>query len=120
MSECGRMDVHLEQRVNIKFCVKLGKTATQTYELLRGAYGNETSRVRVFEWHKRFVSGRTSVKDDTRQGRPAASWNENNVARIREIVQQDRTITVRMLSNALDISKTTRHQILHETWGNES
>ncbi|XP_054928127.1 protein GVQW3-like [Dermacentor andersoni] len=109
------MDVHLEQRVNIKFCVKLDKTATQTYELLRDAYRNETlSRARVFEWHKRFVSERTLVEDDTRQGRPATSRNENNVALIREIVQQDRTITLRMLSDALDISKTTCQQILRE------
>ncbi|XP_037529103.1 zinc finger protein OZF-like [Rhipicephalus sanguineus] len=57
------------------------------------------------------------VEDDTRQGRLAASRNENNVARIREIVQQDRTITVCTLSNALDISMTTCHQILHENLG---
>ena len=34
-----RMDVQFEQRVNIKFCVKLGKTATETLQLLRDAYG---------------------------------------------------------------------------------
>jgi hypothetical protein len=36
-----RMDVRFEQRVNIKFCVKLGKTATETLQLLRDAYGDE-------------------------------------------------------------------------------
>jgi hypothetical protein len=36
-----RMDVRFEQRVNIKFCVKLGKTATETLHLLRDAYGDE-------------------------------------------------------------------------------
>ena len=47
-----RMDVQFEQRVNIKFCVKLGKTATETLQLLRDAYGDEAlSRARVFEWH---------------------------------------------------------------------
>jgi hypothetical protein len=34
-----RMDVQFEQRVNIKFCVKLGKTATETLQLLRDACG---------------------------------------------------------------------------------
>jgi hypothetical protein len=29
-----RMDVRFEQRVNIKFCVKLGKTATEALQLL--------------------------------------------------------------------------------------
>jgi hypothetical protein len=35
------MDVRSEQRVNIKFCVKLGKAATETLQLLRDAYGDE-------------------------------------------------------------------------------
>jgi hypothetical protein len=36
-----RMDVRFEQRVNIKFCVRLGKTATETLHLLCDAYGDE-------------------------------------------------------------------------------
>jgi hypothetical protein len=36
-----RMDVRFKQRVNIKFCVRLGKTATETLQLLRDAYGDE-------------------------------------------------------------------------------
>jgi hypothetical protein len=36
-----RMDVRFEQRVNIKVCVKLGKTASETLQLLRDAYGDE-------------------------------------------------------------------------------
>jgi hypothetical protein len=36
-----RMDVRFEQRVDIKFCVKLGKTATESLQLLRDAYGDE-------------------------------------------------------------------------------
>jgi hypothetical protein len=37
----GRMDVQFEQRVIIKFCVELGKTATETFQLLRDAYGDK-------------------------------------------------------------------------------
>ena len=48
----------IEQRINIKFCVKLGKTATETLKMLRDVYGaSSMSRTRVFEWHKRFVEG---------------------------------------------------------------
>jgi hypothetical protein len=35
------MNVPFEQGVNINFCVKLGKTATETLQLLRDAYGDE-------------------------------------------------------------------------------
>jgi hypothetical protein len=38
---CYKNGRRFEQRVNIKFCVKLGKTATETLQLLRDAYGDE-------------------------------------------------------------------------------
>ncbi|PSN41271.1 hypothetical protein C0J52_14334 [Blattella germanica] len=48
----------LEQRANIKICVKLQKSATKTYEMLKESYGNEAmSRTRCFELHSRFKIG---------------------------------------------------------------
>jgi hypothetical protein len=45
----------MEQRLAIKFLVKLKKTATETFEMLKSAYGEEyLSRTSVFEWHERF------------------------------------------------------------------
>jgi len=44
------MDVKLEQRADIKFCMKLGKSGAETFEMIRRAYGNEAmSRARCFE-----------------------------------------------------------------------
>jgi hypothetical protein len=40
----------MEQRVAIKFCVKLQKIATETFERLKGAYGEEClTRTSEFE-----------------------------------------------------------------------
>jgi hypothetical protein len=51
----------MEQRAAINFCVKLKKTATEKFEMLRSAYGPEgLSRTSVFEWHKRFRSSSES------------------------------------------------------------
>jgi hypothetical protein len=36
------MDSKIEQRVCIKFCVKLGKSATETLEMLREAFGEHS------------------------------------------------------------------------------
>ncbi|KYN42047.1 hypothetical protein ALC56_03516 [Trachymyrmex septentrionalis] len=56
-----------EQRINVKFLVKLKKTPTECYKLLKEAYGeNSLSRARVFEWYKRFSEGRESTEDDQR------------------------------------------------------
>ncbi|KAH6929692.1 hypothetical protein HPB50_004762 [Hyalomma asiaticum] len=60
-----------------------------------------------------------SVVDSTRMGRPATSQSENNVARIREIVQQGRAIMASMLSDALDISKKVWYQILRKNLGKQ-
>jgi len=66
MSDCKS-----EQRVNIKFLVKLKKSVAETFQLLTEAYGEDCmSRARLFEWHKRFSEGRESVKDDDRPGWP--------------------------------------------------
>jgi hypothetical protein len=35
------MEVRFEQRVNIKFCVRLGKKTTDTLQIPRDAYGDE-------------------------------------------------------------------------------
>jgi hypothetical protein len=33
--------IMVEQRANVKFCVKLGKSVTETLNMLRQAYGDE-------------------------------------------------------------------------------
>ena len=53
-----------------KFCFKLGKNATETYEMFHTAFGASCmNRASVFEWHKRLKEGRESLRDDERCGR---------------------------------------------------
>ena len=60
-----------EQRICIKFCFKIGKTATETYQLLQQPYGEDAmGRTQVFDWFRRFKEGRKSVESDPRSGRP--------------------------------------------------
>ena len=54
-----------EQRICIKFHVKIGKPATETYQLLQQAYGEDgMGRTQVFDWFRRFKEGRTSLESD--------------------------------------------------------
>ena len=61
----------LEERYAIKFCFKLGKNATtETYGMLQTSFRPSCmNRASVFEWHKRFMEGRESVRDDERYWR---------------------------------------------------
>jgi len=48
-----------EQRICITFCFKIGKPATETYQLLHQAYSEDAmGRTQVFDWFRRFEEGR--------------------------------------------------------------
>jgi hypothetical protein len=64
-------DKNLEQRTNNKFCVKIGKCASETLALLTEVYGEYAMKnSSVFERHRRFKVGREDVQDDPRNGEP--------------------------------------------------
>jgi hypothetical protein len=48
----------LHERVCIKFCFQLGKTAAETVTVLREAFKEEAlSQARVYEWFSQFKRG---------------------------------------------------------------
>jgi transposase len=71
--------------------MKLGKSTTETLELLREAFGEYSlSQTAVIEWHSRFEAGRLSIEDDGRSGRPSTIKTTENVEKIRELIHEDR------------------------------
>ncbi|KAG5319854.1 MOS1T transposase, partial [Acromyrmex heyeri] len=107
-----------EQRINVKFLVKLKKTPTECYKLLKEAYGeNSLSRARVFEWYKRFSEGRESTEDDQRPSQPVSVSTPQTVTKINEIVREDLTIYY------LTVLATLRERVRKkrsELWKNKS
>jgi len=58
--------------------------------LLRTAYGDAIlSSSQIFRWHKVFKDGRERVEDEQRAGRPSTSRTENNVARVKAVLDRD-------------------------------
>jgi len=54
-----------EQRICIKFCFKLDKTAAETHRMLREAFGdNALSQTQTYERFTHFKKGMMSVDDD--------------------------------------------------------
>jgi transposase len=81
----------MEQRMNIKCCVEVGTTPTETHEMLETTYSDQAlSRSSVFEWFKRFKDGREDLQDDPRCGRPLTSRNADTIANVRKMVTRDR------------------------------
>jgi hypothetical protein len=83
---------------SVYFCVKLKKTATETFEMLTSAYSEEClSRTSLFGWDKRFKDGREPLQDDERKGRPSTCRTEESTEVIQKCLAEDRTLSVRML-----------------------
>ena len=108
----------MEQRENIKFCVKLEKKFAEAYELMKKVYGDDyMSCTQVYTWFTRFKNGRDDLNDDPRPGRPEASNRAELVEKVREIITIDANFTVRMLTEELNLSYCTIYTILTEDLG---
>ena len=69
--------------MNIKFCYKLGKTVTETHEMLVKVYGMEAvSRKYVYNWFKRFHDGKEITEDEPCSSRPSTSRTPDMVERV--------------------------------------
>ncbi|XP_071453429.1 protein GVQW3-like [Hetaerina americana] len=109
------MPKFLEQRYSIKFAVKLGKSSTKTVGMINQAYGESAmSRNMIFRWHKMFVEGREEVDDEPRPGRPSTTLTGESVRKIRDVLNSDRRLSVRMIAEQCNVPKTTVHEIIRE------
>jgi len=48
----------------------------------------------MFEWFSRFKKEEMSIDDQPRSGRPLTAQTDENVAKIREIIMEDRRQTI--------------------------
>jgi len=115
-SLCDYRDgVFHEKRACIKFCFKLGKTATECYDMLKTAFGEQAmGRSQTFQWFSRFKAGRTSIADDERSGGLVSSSTPEMIDRVRPIIRKDHCLTTDEVSMIVGISHGTCHKILTE------
>ena len=105
----------MEQRLAIKFCFKVGKSVTETPQMVNAAYGDQAlSRSKVFRWYGRFRDGREDTEDDPRSGRPTECHSDNNVQKISQLLLQNRHLLLRMLAYEVNIGKDTVRRIVVE------
>jgi hypothetical protein len=102
-------------RVCVKFCFKLGKIATETWKMLQRAFGDECmSRTQCFEWYTHFKTGRTSIDEDPRSGRPSTSTDNVHIDAVRHLILQNRRLTIREIAEDVGIDFGSRQAILTE------
>ena len=103
------------QRANIKFCLKLGKTFTERFELMKQVYGeNCLFCARVHEWFKRFKEGREDIKDDEHPGQERFVITPSNIEIVREFIKNEPKYSLRHMAMELNMSKDSVHRILTE------
>jgi len=107
-----------EQRTCLKFCFLLGKTPTESLEILQEAFREQTlSRVQVFELFSRFKKGDLGIEDRPRSGHPSSSRNDENIAKIHEKLNEDRRYTIDELSEVTGVSWSSVQRILTQDVG---
>ena len=99
----------------ICFLLKDGKNAEQIYNELRAKEGrNAPSKTSVYRWIQYFKFGRETVLNLPRGGSDPWVITQENVDRVKALVDEDGRITVREIEDILKIPKTTVHRILDE------
>jgi len=104
-----------EQRVCVKFCFLLGKSAAETVLMLQEAFKKEAlSRTQVYEWYSRFKGGEMSCEDQPRSGRPSTCRNDENLDKVRNAISADRRRTIDEISEITGLSWSSCQRLLTE------
>ncbi len=74
----------------IQFCVKLGYKTTKTYKNVRKVLdASAVPCATTFRWHRLFTSGKESIKDEERRGRPTITKTFENIAQVEQVSKND-------------------------------
>jgi hypothetical protein len=106
--------LQFEQWENVKFCRKLGKSASKTFQIIKQAYGEALGCSAAFKSHKRFAWGRDSLEDEEHTGRPRMVRTELKIQEVAMLVCTNCSQMVVEIAAVAGISHGTRHKILSD------
>lgn len=105
----------LELRSVVKFCAGLNISPSETLKKIEESTTlPECGKTFVYKWYARFKTGRSSIFDDGRTGRPASVVTSCNTTRVEGLVRADRRVTVREIAKELCLSSSAVFRILTE------
>ena len=97
-----------------------GNTPTQIKDELDSTYGDSTpsfTTVKFWAANFEFKRGRKSLGDDERSGRPKTATNDENIAKVHQMVLDDHRIKVKEIAEVMDMSKERVCHILNQHLG---
>ena len=78
----------------------------KTREMLVQVQGREAVRRKcVYEWFKRFRKGKETTEEEPRSSRPSTSRTPEIIEKVRQMLAQDRRLTLRLIAEELGISQ---------------
>ena len=83
--------------------------------MLQKAYDESTlSKTRAYEWYSAFESGRDVVEDFPRSDRPSASSTKVNIGKVKEMVTENRHLSLKKIAAELSVSHESIRTILND------
>ena len=83
--------------------------------MLKEAFGEQAlSQARTSEWSERFKDGRQSVEDNKHSGRPSTCTTPEMIAKVRQVILEDRRQTIHDVCNSGGLSYGSCQRILAE------
>jgi histone-lysine N-methyltransferase SETMAR len=102
-----------EVRAVIKYLRLKGMTPQEVHADMQQTLGDSAPAYStVVKWCAEFKRGRASCEDADRSGRPSTSVSEETIGKVRDLVMNDRRLTVRCISESVGISYGSIHSIL--------
>ena len=75
---------------------------------------NSMKKTAVYKRVKHFSEGRESDTNEKRSGWPATSRTKENIAKVHQIVRENRRLTVRSIAEQVNINREADRKILTE------
>jgi len=83
--------------------------------MLQQAYEEDClSRTQCHKWYQRLKSGRNSIEEDPKCGRPSTSMDDDHVDKVLAVIRQNRHMTVREVAEEVGICKLSCHLIFSD------
>lgn len=97
---------------------QFGKNASESRKMLQQVYGDDAlSCSCILKWFWRFLECPKSVNVDPHSGLRISVFTSETIKKVRDLVTSDRWLTIRPLSDELDINKEAVRQSLTKDSG---